>query len=65
MLRAVVIGTRKHTNCFSYRKCTVAAAYNLSVHMIQRILYHGVWADQRLLCYKLFVTQLTTQLCSN
>ena len=42
----VVIGTRKHfevTNMyklFCHRKCTVAAAYNLSVHKLQRIMLH-------------------------
>ena len=41
---AIVIATRKHfevTNMyklFCHRKCTVAAAYNLSVHVLQRIM---------------------------
>ena len=45
---AVVIGTKKHfevTNLYklflSYRKCTVAAAYNLLVHKLQRIMLHS------------------------
>ena len=43
---AVVNGTRKHfdvTNMyklFCHRKCTAAAAYNLSVHKLQRIMLH-------------------------
>ena len=43
---AVVIGTRKHfevTNMyklFCHRKCTVAAAYSLPVHKLQRIMLH-------------------------
>ena len=43
---AIVISTRKHcevTNIyklFCHRKCTVAAAYNSSVHVLQRIMFH-------------------------
>ena len=28
------------TNCFCHRKCTVAAAHNLSVHKLQKIMLH-------------------------
>ena len=43
---AVVIGIRKHFevtnlyNFFCHRKCTVVAAYNLSVRKLQRIMLH-------------------------
>ena len=29
------------TNWFCHRKCTVAAAYDLSVHVLQRIILHN------------------------
>ena len=50
----IVIGTRKHTeviimhNLFlCHRKLTVAAAYNLSVHVLQRIVIHKKYMETK------------------